>query len=47
MTDSASWSELWANLPIFKDAILTGGLAGALLGFIGRAPDVRLLMAAG
>jgi zinc transport system permease protein len=35
MSDSASWSELWANLPIFKDAILAGGLAGALLGFIG------------
>lgn len=35
MNDSASWHELFANLPIFKDAIITGGLAGALLGFIG------------
>jgi len=35
MNASASWQELWANLPIFKDAIITGGLAGALLGFIG------------
>ena len=35
MTDSASWQQLFANLPIFKDAIITGGLAGALLGFIG------------
>ena len=35
MTDSTSWHELFANLPIFKDAIITGGLAGALLGFIG------------
>jgi zinc transport system permease protein len=30
-----TWSELWANLPIFRDAIVAGGLAGALLGFIG------------
>jgi zinc transport system permease protein len=30
-----SWQALWQNLPIFRDAILTGGLAGALLGFIG------------
>jgi zinc transport system permease protein len=35
MTDSATWHDLWANLPIFKDAIITGGLAGALLGFLG------------
>jgi zinc transport system permease protein len=35
MTSSASWHDLFANLPIFKDAIITGGLAGALLGFIG------------
>jgi len=35
MNASASWQELYANLPIFKDAIITGGLAGALLGFIG------------
>jgi zinc transport system permease protein len=35
VTPSASWHELWANLPIFQDAILTGGLAGMLLGFIG------------
>ena len=31
----ATWAELWANLGIFKDAILAGGLAGALLGFLG------------
>jgi zinc transport system permease protein len=31
----ASWSELWANLSIFRDAILAAGLAGALRGFIG------------
>ena len=31
----AAWSELWANLAIFKDAIWAAGLAGALLGFIG------------
>jgi zinc transport system permease protein len=30
-----TWGELWANLPIFRDAIIAGGLAGALLGFIG------------
>jgi zinc transport system permease protein len=35
VNDSASWQSLFANLPIFKDAIITGGLAGALLGFIG------------
>lgn len=36
MTDSsATWAELFANLGIFKDAILAGGLAGALLGFLG------------
>ncbi len=35
MNDSASWQQLFENLPIFKDAIITGGLAGALLGFIG------------
>ncbi|HEX3694974.1 MAG TPA: metal ABC transporter permease [Polyangia bacterium] len=36
MNDSInSWQALWANLPIFQDAIITGGLAGALLGFIG------------
>src|SRR5580698_697983 len=32
---AATWGELWANLAIFKDAILAGGLAGALLGFLG------------
>jgi len=31
----ATFAELWANLAIFKDAILAGGLSGALLGFIG------------
>jgi zinc transport system permease protein len=30
-----SWHDLWANFAIFRDAIWTGGLAGALLGFIG------------
>jgi ABC-type Mn2+/Zn2+ transport system permease subunit len=30
-----SWAELWANFGLFRDAILAGGLAGALLGFIG------------
>ena len=30
-----TWGDLWANLPIFRDAILAAGLAGALLGFIG------------
>lgn len=33
--DAASWAALWANLPIFKDAILAAALSGALLGFIG------------
>ena len=32
---AATWGELWANLAIFKDAIVVGGLAGALLGFLG------------
>jgi zinc transport system permease protein len=32
---SATWAGLFANLGIFKDAILAGGLAGALLGFLG------------
>jgi len=35
VNDNATWRALWENLPIFKDAIFTGGLAGALLGFIG------------
>ncbi len=36
MSDTgATWHELFANLSIFKDAILAGGLAGALLGFLG------------
>jgi zinc transport system permease protein len=35
MSESATWYDLWSNLPIFRDAILAGGLAGALLGFIG------------
>jgi zinc transport system permease protein len=30
-----TWQEFWASLPIFRDAIVTGGLAGLLLGFIG------------
>ena len=32
---AATWHELFANLGIFRDAILAGGLAGALLGFLG------------
>lgn len=36
MTDDInSWQALFSNLPIFLDAIITGGLAGAMLGFIG------------
>jgi len=35
VTAGPSWSELWANFGLFRDAILAGGLAGALLGFIG------------
>lgn len=30
-----TWGDLWANLPIFRDAILTGALAGILLGVLG------------
>jgi zinc transport system permease protein len=30
-----TFQDFWANLEIFRDAILTGGLAGLLLGFIG------------
>ncbi len=33
--DAPTWQEFWANFSIFRDAILTGGLAGLLLGFIG------------
>jgi zinc transport system permease protein len=33
--DAPTWSDFWANLSIFRDAIITGGLAGLLLGFIG------------
>jgi zinc transport system permease protein len=33
--DAPTWSEFWANIGIFRDAIITGGLAGLLLGFIG------------
>jgi zinc transport system permease protein len=33
--DAPSWQDLWANFAIFRDAIITGGLAGLLLGFIG------------
>ena len=36
MSDTAAtWHDLFSNLGIFKDAILAGGLAGALLGFLG------------
>jgi zinc transport system permease protein len=33
--DAPTWSEFWSNIGIFRDAIITGGLAGLLLGFIG------------
>jgi zinc transport system permease protein len=33
--DAPTWQEFWANIAIFRDAIITGGLAGLLLGFIG------------
>jgi zinc transport system permease protein len=33
--DAPSWSDFWTNFAIFRDAIVTGGLAGLLLGFIG------------
>jgi zinc transport system permease protein len=33
--DAPSWQDFWANFAIFRDAIVTGGLAGLLLGFIG------------
>jgi zinc transport system permease protein len=30
-----SWQDFWASFPLFRDAIVTGGLAGLLLGFLG------------
>ncbi|HVZ72062.1 MAG TPA: metal ABC transporter permease [Polyangia bacterium] len=30
-----TWSDFWSSFPIFRDAIVTGGLAGILLGFLG------------
>jgi len=33
--DAPTWQDFWANFAIFRDAIVTGGLAGLLLGFIG------------
>jgi zinc transport system permease protein len=33
--DAPTWQDFWSNFPIFRDAIITGGLAGLLLGFIG------------
>jgi zinc transport system permease protein len=33
--DAPTWAEFWSNFAIFRDAIVTGGLAGLLLGFIG------------
>jgi zinc transport system permease protein len=30
-----TWQEFWASFAIFRDAIITGGLAGLLLGIIG------------
>jgi zinc transport system permease protein len=35
LTAPPSWQDFWANFSIFRDAIVTGGLAGLLLGFIG------------
>jgi zinc transport system permease protein len=35
MDAAPTWTDFWANFAIFRDAILTGGLAGLLLGFIG------------
>jgi zinc transport system permease protein len=33
--DAPTWQDFWSNVSIFRDAIVTGGLAGLLLGFIG------------
>jgi len=33
--DAPTWQDFWSNFSIFRDAIITGGLAGLLLGFIG------------
>jgi zinc transport system permease protein len=30
-----TWHDFWASFSIFRDAIITGGLAGVLLGFLG------------
>jgi zinc transport system permease protein len=35
MEGAPSWHDFWASFPIFRDAIVTGGLAGVLLGFLG------------
>ncbi|HEY4392510.1 MAG TPA: metal ABC transporter permease [Polyangia bacterium] len=35
MDTGATWHELFANIGIFRDAILAGALGGALLGFLG------------
>lgn len=35
MEGAPSWQDFWQSFPIFRDAIITGGLAGLLLGFIG------------
>jgi zinc transport system permease protein len=35
MESAPTWHDFWASFPIFRDAIVTGGLAGVLLGFLG------------
>ena len=32
---TANWQDFWASFSLFRDAIVTGGLAGVLLGFLG------------
>ena len=31
----ATWHDFWESFSLFRDAIITGGLAGVLLGFLG------------
>ncbi len=35
MEGAPSWHDFWDSFAIFRDAIVTGGLAGVLLGFLG------------
>src|SRR5262249_39182618 len=35
LMDAPAWQDFWANFSIFREAIITGSLAGVLLGFIG------------